>query len=284
MMHNTSGNTAVEVIVSVGILMIFMSGAVVLSLRAQGAYMRDEEVLQAQMYLEQGIEAVRGVKNDTFSSLASGSHGLQKTNGYWEFSGTSDSFGKYTRTVTLSDLSRNSGCAIVSAGGASDSLSKKAVVLVSWNGSDGKLNTLSQTHYLTDWTNQTGCGSASYFTVSTSGATTTSGGKKIEGITIENSTSSSLVLDTIQAWWTNSRLIKKVRIGGDWVWRDNNEGTPDGAQPSGTMLDIVNYTLPANSGQIEIDQFEFDGDMRGVTFSMLFIFTDGTGRYAEVAL
>lgn len=284
MMHNTSGNTAVEVIVSVGILMIFMSGAVVLSLRAQGAYMRDEEVLQAQMYLEQGIEAARAIKNDTFSSLASGQHGLRKTSGYWEFSGTSDSFEKYTRTVTLSDLSRNSRCEIVSSGGVSDSLSKKAVVSVSWDGSDGKLNTLSQTHYLTDWTNQTGCGSASYFTVSISGATTTSGGKKIEGITITNNKSSSLVLDTIQAWWTNSRLIKKVRIGGDWVWRDNNEGTPDGAQPSGTMLDIVNYTLPANSGQIEIDQFEFDGDMRGVMFSMLFIFTDGTGRYAEVAL
>lgn len=283
-MKNVSGNIAIEVIVSVAILTIFVSSAIVLSLRAQGAYMRDSEVFRAEMYLEQGIEAVRAIKNDTFSSLAAGQYGLRKTNGYWEFSGTSDTFGKYTRTVTISDLSRSANCALVSSGGFSDSLSKQAVVTVTWDASNGQADSLSQTLYVTNWINAAGCGSASYFTVDVSLAGLAGSGKRVEGIIIENSASSAIVLDKIQMWWTNSRLIKKVKIDDEWVWRDNNEGTPDGEQPSGTILDIVDVTLPVGAGVIDIDSLEFNGDMSGATLSFLFLFTDGTGRYAEVNL
>jgi hypothetical protein len=53
---------------------------------------------------EEGLEAVRNIRDDSFSNLVVGTHGINNSEGEWQFSGSSDSVDIYTRTVTVSDI------------------------------------------------------------------------------------------------------------------------------------------------------------------------------------
>jgi Tfp pilus assembly protein PilV len=74
-----------------------------------GAYLYGEEAsaeagnrISALTFAESGVEAVRNIRNEDFSNLTSGQHGLLFSNGTWSFSGVSDKSGIFTRTVTIS--------------------------------------------------------------------------------------------------------------------------------------------------------------------------------------
>lgn len=53
-----------------------------------------------------GVEAARSVRDDDFDALSSGTYGVSEvSDGTWEFTGSSDSVGQFTRAVTVSDVS-----------------------------------------------------------------------------------------------------------------------------------------------------------------------------------
>jgi type II secretory pathway pseudopilin PulG len=280
---NLSGASVIEIIVAVGIFTIIAAGVTVLYLGAFSGNLRNTEKLQAESYLQQGLEAVRAIRDYNFDNLNNGNHGLSRASGYWEFSGTSEILGQFTRTVTINDVQRDNDCTIVDSGGIIDSQSKKVTVIVNWNIEAGNSATVSAVQYLNKWNDQSGCGESSYLNINVSSATLGGGDKTLQGITIQNTGSSSITISKITPTWTNDNLIEDIKMNGnDWVWRHNLEGVPDGKQASETELDIEDFTLVEGSGVLSIDQFGFDNAMTGASFTFLFTMSDGTARYMEV--
>ena len=278
---NKKGQSIIEIIVAIGIFILVASGVTTLYLGAFSSNLRDKERLQADMYLQQTLEAVRSIRDHDFSNLTNGTYGLSNSNGYWEFSGSPDTLGQFTRSVTVSDVQRSSGCAIVASGGTIDTNSKKITATVSWDFEDGNSTSVSAVEYLNKWSDQTGCGEASWFTVDTSDVILAAGNKQIEGIQLENAGNESITLVSVVPTWENSNLITEFKMGDTRLWKSTGSYTPVGAQPSGVELDLIDYTLIPSGGTPEINKIRFDGSMENTFFTLLFLMSDGTARYIE---
>ena len=115
-------------------------------------------------------------------------------------------------------------------------------------------------------------------TVDISGAGIGGGGnKELQGVTAQNTGTGSITIDKITLTWTNSQLIEEIKIDNTRVWKHNNEGTPDGRQPTGTEIDIIDHII--SSGVTDtVNKFKFNGNMTGDTFTIIFTMGDGSTK------
>jgi len=271
------GASIIEVIVAVGIFAFISTGIVGLYLSGYSSSLRDKEKFIADMYLMEGFEAVKSIKDYGYAGLTDGTHGLSDSSGYWQFSGSSDTYGELTRSVEVESVQRGTDCAIVSSGGEVDDSSKKVTVTVSWNLEASQDLEYSDTAYFHNWRSPESCGEVenTSLAIDVSGVGLTGGSKKVEGIVLTNSSESDLVIDKITVTWSGSALIQKVKIENENFWRKNGTASPSGEQSSGTELDGVDYTiLPSES--VEVKELEFDEKMQGVNFTVRFTMSDGS--------
>lgn len=90
----------------------------------------------AVFFAEEGLAAVRSMRDASFASLTVGTHGLATSSGAWIFTGTSDSPAEgFVRTVTVSSIS---------------STSREIESSVAWSDDVGT-STRSLTTRLTNW-------------------------------------------------------------------------------------------------------------------------------------
>lgn len=116
-----AGFSVVEVLLAAavfGFLAVGLSGAIVYG-RASNADAGNHA--RATALAEEGLEAVRNIRDANFANLVNSSptFGLVQSGNVWTLSGTSDSTGIFTRTVTISTV---------------DTERKNVTVNVSWNG------------------------------------------------------------------------------------------------------------------------------------------------------
>lgn len=275
--------TILEVIIAVAIFSLLVGGVTRLYLGAIKNNLRDSDQFKAEMYLQQGLEAARAIRDYNFSSLVNGTYGLSRTGNYWTFSGSSDINDGFTRTVTVSDVIRDSNCNIAETGIA-DPNSKKIITTINWSDQNGNPASVFATEYFTNWNSSAGCEQAGNFIIDLSGASLSSGDRRVIGVLIKNIGSNAITIDKITVFWDNGNLMEEVKIGSTIVWKHNGVGSPDGEQPSGSELEIDNYSLPAGSGWIHLDHFFYTGDMGGATFKIYFKMLDGTVKYEQITL
>lgn len=91
---------------------------------------------RAATLAEEGLEAVRNIRDANFSNLVLGAHGLGISGNEWVFSGSSDTTGIFTRTVELSQVDANT---------------IQVVSNISWQQNPQRLGTVSLLTYLTNW-------------------------------------------------------------------------------------------------------------------------------------
>jgi Tfp pilus assembly protein PilV len=127
----------------------------------------------ATQYAAEGLDAVRSIKNQSFSSLinTTGS-GVAVSGGVWTFSGTSTVLdGEYVRTIAITDVYRDVNGNIVSSGGTLDSSTKKASSTVVWSTTPSRQNSVTLTTYLTNWEAAYGGGSKGMLVYADGGTT-----------------------------------------------------------------------------------------------------------------
>lgn len=91
---------------------------------------------RAVFLAEEGLEAVRNIRDQSFANLPDGTFGLNSSGGQWIFSGQSDTTGIFTRQI-----------AIITAG-----VNRKQITsLVSWQQSVSRPGSAVLTTYLTNW-------------------------------------------------------------------------------------------------------------------------------------
>lgn len=91
---------------------------------------------RAVFYAEEGLEAVRNIRDDDFANLVDGTYGLSSAGNQWNFSGASDTSDIFTRAIT------------VTSAGADR---KNITSTVTWEQNQVRTGNVSLTTRLTNW-------------------------------------------------------------------------------------------------------------------------------------
>ena len=153
LLASKSGQSVIEVIVAVAILVIIAASSVTVVLGSFSTTRLAEEETQAALLAVEGLEATQSIRNQNWANLTNGSHGLLFSGGNWTFNGSSDidPTNTFTRTTTIAEVQRDGNGDIVGSGGTVDVDTKKTTVDVTWNFTPTRQNTVSMTSYLTNW-------------------------------------------------------------------------------------------------------------------------------------
>ncbi len=136
------GQSIIEFIVAVGIMLIIAGSGALSVLGALSANKQAKDHIQAAAYAQEGLEAVRGIRNNSWDALVNGNYGLTTNQGYWEFLGSADTYGKFRRVVTIGD-------AVIDEDPQMDT--KLITSRVTWNPTPARQSQVEFTTYLTKW-------------------------------------------------------------------------------------------------------------------------------------
>lgn len=152
-----AGFSVIEVLLASALFVLFSGQAVISVLSGLDNNRLGQENSLAVQYTSAGLEAVRSIRNQSFSSLVVNSAtGVAKVGGVWTFSGANNTFGNFIRVITLEDVQRDSSGNIVASGGTVDAFSKKISVNTNWDFSSARSNSVPLTTYLSNWTRGNG--------------------------------------------------------------------------------------------------------------------------------
>lgn len=270
----------IEFIVAVSLFAIIGGGAVAVILGSLSSSRLASEQTTASNLAAEGIEAVKSIKNQSWSAVTNGPHGISNAGNVWSFSGTSDVTPPFTRVITVSDVNRLGG-AIVTSGGTLDPETKKVVSTVSWNFTPTRTNSVVLTSYLTNWqmTKATGTTSSSCLlqadclTVDTTNVAFNPNNRRILNITLGNSDPvNAISITKMRVTWTGhtTRRMTTIQINGSFVWF--------GSVASGVQVSIATTPLPVGTTAMPIDYIGFDGNMNGSVFSIEFTMLDNSTK------
>ncbi len=131
-----SGQSLVEVLVALTLFTLAVAAVGSLVLDANVSVRGDLERTQATLYVREGLEAARSIRDDNFDSLTSGSHGIALSGGHWVFAGSYDSPEQFTRSMVITDVDANN---------------KNIEATVAWNFAAGRPASTSMTLLMTRW-------------------------------------------------------------------------------------------------------------------------------------
>lgn len=155
-----AGFSVLEVILAAAIFVIFSTSAVIVVIQGYNANRQGNEFTVANQFAAEGIEAVKSVKNQNYSSLInSASLGLRRNgSNVWELFGTENRLSHnnnpaddYIRKIKIEDVYRDVNGNIVANGGTTDPDTKKITSTVTWNFNFSRPETLDLVTYLSDW-------------------------------------------------------------------------------------------------------------------------------------
>ena len=132
-----AGMSLVEVLLAVAIFAVLVSGVIGAIIYGQESTAVAGARERATKIAEEGIEAVRNIRDSSYSNLpVDGTYGLAISGGVWTLSGTSDVTDVFTRSVTLATV---------------DSRTRNITVNVTWSQTIQRTGTISLNTYLTNW-------------------------------------------------------------------------------------------------------------------------------------
>jgi hypothetical protein len=209
-LKSKSGTLLLEVLIVTflfGVLGTGLIGSVVTSLRASK---QGTEYVVASGYIKEGIEAVRSIRDQDWSEIINGTHGLSTGSGYYAFSGTSETIDSiYTRTITVEDVTRlGSLIGDIFALGVFDANTKKITVNVTWETLSGKIQNIDDVFYVTNWDNLSW--------IQTLTANFTSGVEN--STTITTSDNGEVQLRAHDRDWDNTYVQHSIDLPGSGNW------------------------------------------------------------------
>lgn len=159
--------SVIEIILASAIFLVICSAAIISLISGQSLNQTSAEQTVATQFASEGLEAAISIRNQSYTNLVNSTGtGISTSGGVHTFSGTNNTFDKYTRVITVSDVQRDNGLVsgnIVSSGGTVDNNTKKITSTVTWNVAGLRNNTVTLSTYLTgfrqtiigNWTNPT---------------------------------------------------------------------------------------------------------------------------------
>ncbi len=131
-----TGFSVAEVVIAAAVLTIFITG-ITSALVALGRNINSSgHKAQAVLLAEEALEGSRNIRDAAFSNLIDGTYGMATASNQWNFSGSSDVNGIYTRQTTVSTVSANQ---------------KQISSTVSWRHGAALNRSVTVSTYLTNW-------------------------------------------------------------------------------------------------------------------------------------
>ena len=130
------GFSLVEILVAISVFLVFVLAVANVTTSVSTQIRSSTNKERATILAEEGLEATRNIRDADFSNLADGTYGLSVSGNQWNFSGSSDVTGIFTRTLTISTISPNQ---------------KQADVTISWADQTSPTNSLNMSTYFTKW-------------------------------------------------------------------------------------------------------------------------------------
>jgi len=275
------GQSVIEILVVTAILLILVAGSAPLVSGVFRGQLRTTKRAEARALAQEGLDAVRSIRDADWANLDDGMHGLTHNGAFWDFSDASDTVGEYTRSVTVSTMTREGDlCTRPGSGVAEDPDAKRVAVEVHWQSDTGQKNAVTATTFFHNWRNpqKRSCSfvppEADSFSVDTTGAVIGGlGSRELQGVIFENTGTEGIVIERMIVSWIGAlpgTNMVRVTIDGDSVWSQ--------AANSGDEIDISDFTVSAGAGSFTVDSIVFSRNMTGVTFEMVFLLADGSQK------
>ena len=289
LVNNQKGQNLIEVLFALAIFFVFIAGTVMLSFRYLKSSAKSIELTQVNIINQESWEAIQAIAYEDWDSLVNGTFGLSNSSGYWDFSGDSDTINdRYVREITIESVQRDESCNIVGSGGDNDPDTKMVTLDVNWP-SEPAASQFSSERYFTNWQTPVFCleeagptGQAAGLSLNISGANRDEYFSwinllvTVDGIIISGISDETVVVDKIQVFMNEPSMdIYGFYMNDSKRWGWFGPGSPEGAQPSTTILDISNYSIDPEDS-VEIMMKFFTGDSGEITFSINFIMEDGS--------
>lgn len=149
--HNQSGQSLLELLVAMGVFVLIVSSTMFLTLDAQLGNQEGGQRSRAVGLAQEGVEAVKSLASRGWKYVENGTHGLSAATGVWEFGGTSDDVGIFSRTVSVADVFRDALGNIVTTGGTLDPDTKLVTTRVDWENRPNRPEEVLVDSYMTNW-------------------------------------------------------------------------------------------------------------------------------------
>ena len=147
MQSYTKGQSIIELILAIGLASVFLPALLTGLVSSREGYAQQNQRLDAAYLLREAEEAVRVVRENSWSQIANnGTYHPVISGNTWSLAGNAESVSGFTRSIVISDVYRDAGGSISSSGNI-DPSTKKTVLTVSWDGPI--LSSVSSTAYLT---------------------------------------------------------------------------------------------------------------------------------------
>lgn len=104
---NSYGFSPVEVLLASTLFGVIVTGMIGALIYGQLANANSGDRIRATMLADEGVQAVRSIRNLTYGDLVNGTFGLVQVAGKWTLSGASDASSIYTRETTISATTVN---------------------------------------------------------------------------------------------------------------------------------------------------------------------------------
>lgn len=145
------GFSLIEVVISVALFAIIAGGGISGMIAPLSSNRGSGEINKATQLAQEGLEAVRSIRDRDFANITSGTKGVGISSSLWAFSGTSDVTDKFTRIINIKNASRDSGGTLVASGGTTDLDTFLVETDVNWNYSAGDTRNVSMSTLLSNW-------------------------------------------------------------------------------------------------------------------------------------
>mgnify|MGYP001582734235 CR=1 FL=1 len=133
---NSKGFSLVEVLLAVSVFALIVTGLVGGLIYGQQSTALSGARVRAEMLADEGLEAVRNIRDANFSNLTDGTFGLTTTGNQWNLSGSSDTTDIFTRAITISAVDANR---------------KQVTSTVTWQQNPQRTGQIQVVTYLTNW-------------------------------------------------------------------------------------------------------------------------------------
>ncbi len=148
MIIKTRGQSLVELLLAVALAAVILPALLTGMVATREGKAQQNQRSEAVTILKETEDAVRRVRDNGWTTFAVNGTFHPVSNGTnWTLSAGSDTVGDFTRSVTISNVERNSGGAIVSSGGTTDPSTKKATITINWT--QPHTSSITSTLYIT---------------------------------------------------------------------------------------------------------------------------------------
>lgn len=255
--NSQRGQSLMEIVFAIAIFTVGVITIGYLIITALASLHTATLATQARLLAREGLEAVDSIRDGGFDLLSAGTYGLILDQGLWTLASSSDVHGKFSRTITTEDIDINT---------------KEVTSRVSWRVFGVREKTISYTKRFSNW-QQTG-GEAGTLVVSTENAMRIASSTILTGVSLQNSSDTSITLTKMTVIWDTPPLLERITMNGFDIFTASTSAP----KASGTEINIDDYTLEAYSGEHFIDTITFDGAVGGSNFVMRFTLADGSVR------